>query len=74
MYLKPTIDTAFPAIIFFEMNLLVNMDILLRTAQKVVWQVNDSTFWYFLQEIAKSMKKLRKVFEHLPDASVGASN
>jgi hypothetical protein len=48
-------------------NLLVNMDVLSRTAQKVVWQVNDITFWYFLLEIAKSTKQLRKVFGHLPD-------
>jgi hypothetical protein len=33
------------------------MDVLSRTAQKVVWQVNDIAFWYFLQEIAKIMKR-----------------
>jgi hypothetical protein len=56
MHLEPAIDTTFPAIILLEVNLLVNIDMLSRTAQKVVWQANGITFWYFLLEKAKSTK------------------
>ena len=44
MYILLKWAILFLAIILFEMNILVNMDVLSGTAQNLVRQVNDTTF------------------------------